>query len=109
MSTGRGISATLPTALTFTTPKTLHALFKFIAETGCFHRTFRDLPTIDKEQQKQENTVMEDKGEPKGGVKKSNSKPNPMHPPPRQKLDLKNPTLKHHQCFEFHYVAPQSR
>jgi hypothetical protein len=36
----------------FTTPKMLRALFKFVMETGRFHSTFGDLPTIDEEQQR---------------------------------------------------------
>ena len=34
----------------FTSPKTLRALFKYVAETGCFHNTFGDLPEIAEEE-----------------------------------------------------------
>ena len=33
----------------FTTPKTLPALFTYIAETGCLQNTFGDLPSIGRE------------------------------------------------------------
>ena len=33
-----------------TTPRALHALFKFVAKTGRFHNTFGDLPTLAEEQ-----------------------------------------------------------
>ena len=33
-----------------TSPKTLHALFKYVAETGRFHNTFRDLPELGEEE-----------------------------------------------------------
>ena len=36
----------------FTTTKTLCALITFIAETGRWHSTFGDLPTLEEEQQK---------------------------------------------------------
>lgn len=36
----------------FTTAKTLRALFAYIAETGRWHGTFRELPTLEEEQQR---------------------------------------------------------
>jgi hypothetical protein len=38
----------------FTTTKTLHALFTFIAETGSWHSTFGDLLTLEEEQRRGE-------------------------------------------------------
>jgi hypothetical protein len=35
-----------------TTPKTLHALFKYMAETRRFHSTFGDIPLLDEEHQR---------------------------------------------------------
>ena len=35
-----------------TTPKTLHALFKYMAETRCFHSTFSDILLLDEEHQR---------------------------------------------------------
>jgi hypothetical protein len=36
----------------FTTTKTLRALFIYIVETGRWHSTFGDLPTIEEQQQR---------------------------------------------------------
>jgi ribonuclease HI len=40
----------IDTVKLFTSPKTLHALFRYIAETGCFHNTFGDLPELAEEE-----------------------------------------------------------